>query len=173
MERALVPVVLVAAVAVAGCTESTPYGSKIDDRAHPFALTTIDGEDVTLEGLTSDGILVLDLMGVNCGPCRQQTRQLVKWHDEYNTSGIRMLSVDLGGQIGALGADDEQEIVEFRDEFGAQWDFAADTDGVGQDYEVIGFPTLYVIDREGVIVFKETSVKTAEDFDATIRPFTE
>lgn len=162
-------------MALAGCIEEeSPYGSKVGDQAHPFTLTTIDNETVSLASLTSNGtILVLDLMGVNCGPCRAQTRELVKWHDGYNTSGIHVLSVDLGDQIGSLGAESEADIVEFRDEFGAQWRFAEDTVGLMQNYQVIAFPTLYIIGPDGTILLKETSVKTAEDFDATVRPLME
>lgn len=173
---ALLVLVPVLAVVLAGCTQPqpTPYGTKVGDKAHPFTLTTLDNETVSLGSLTADGILVLDLMGVNCGPCRAQTRELVEWHDGYNTSGIRVLSVDLGDQIGSLGARGEEDIRDFRDEFGAQWDFALDTAELGQDYEVIAFPTLYIINGDGTIVLKETgSVKTPEDFDATVRPLME
>lgn len=209
-------------VVLAGCLQGgdTTYGSKIGDRAHPFTLTTIDGETVTLKSLvgdvgpadtsdrtagdgngttggngtaggtngtgngtanetnrTTDGtvrtarrVAVVDLMGVNCPPCRAQTREFVKWHDRYDTSGVRVLSVDFGSARPGLGANNEQEIHDFRDEFDAQWDFAADTDNVAKNYQIIGLPTLYIIDQEGVIQVRHSGILTAGDFEETVRP---
>lgn len=178
--RSFVPVVLVLAVALAGCTDQgSPYGSKVGDMAHPFTLTTIDNETVSLSSLTANGtILVLDLMGVNCPPCVTQTREFVRFHEQHNTSGIRVLSVDLGSRIGSLGANSEQEIRDFRDGKDhswdlAPWDFAADTDEVGAKYEIITQPTLYIIDAEGVIRVKHAGVLSTDDLEAEIRPLVE
>lgn len=159
MKRAVAGLLLLS-VALAGCTQSGQTGSKVGDVAPGFTLTTIGNETLRLADLRGQ-VVVLDLMGVNCPPCRAQTREFKTFLDRYDTNGTRIVSVDLGARIGGLGAQDEQDIHDFVAEFNATWTFAPDTDQVGERYEIISLPTLYVVGPDGVIRERHGGVANA------------
>lgn len=169
VKRVLAVAVLVLAVALAGCTDQdSPYGSKVGDRAHPFTLTTLNNTTFSLAD-QEGRVVLIDLMGANCSTCRAEMPELKEARAAFNTSEVVFLSVDLGSRIGALGGDDEQDLREFRDEFNASWQFAMDTDDVGENYQVLAVPTTYIVDGDGVIRFRHGGVASAEDLEQAIQ----
>lgn len=169
MKRAFAGVVLVLAVALAGCVDQdSPYGSKVGDRAHPFTLTTL--EDVTFSLEEQEGkVVLIDLMGANCATCRREMPELKETRAAFNTSEVVFISIDLGSRIGTLGGEDESDLREFRDEFNASWHFAMDVDDVGANYQVLAVPTIYVVDGDGVISYRHGGVASADTLEDEIR----
>lgn len=148
-ERVLVTL---AACVLAGCI-GTPaeLAPIVGNPAPDFAVETIDGETWRLSD-QAGRVVVLDLMGVHCAPCRAAMPHLRDVHEAHAGDGLAMLSVDMGSVYPALGSDDPDELRAFRDAFNATWAFAVDRGAkVGPAFQPIAVPTLVVIDGEGII----------------------
>ncbi|HMF55426.1 MAG TPA: TlpA disulfide reductase family protein [Pyrinomonadaceae bacterium] len=55
-------------------------------------LTTIDGQSLKLSDL-SGKVVVMNLWATWCGPCRIETPELVRMHQEYKAKGVEFLGV--------------------------------------------------------------------------------
>lgn len=169
MRHALALAVL--ALALAGCTTPREEGPLVGQRAPPISVATTDGATWSLADHRGQVVLV-DLMGVNCPPCRREMPLLVAFARAHaGDASLALLSVDMASAFPALGAKDEGEVQAFRAAYNATWPFASDARGeVGRAYELLILPTKLVIDREGIIRAKVAteiqSVQQLEDLVA-------
>lgn len=171
------------AIALAGCLSgpypAPPQGSQPEEgltagkRAPDFAIRDVDGRELRLS--SNDDVLLLDLMGVNCPPCREEMPHLQMAASHFGGGTGRdnytQLSVDIGTVFPTLGAESDEDVRAFRDEFQASWRFARDTaeSGVGRSFKPLGLPTLLIIDAEGTIRFrKDGAIISAETLIAEI-----
>ena len=143
--------------ALAGCTGTAPreVGPLVGNIAPVFEVQPVD--NVSAWNLTAHRgqVVLLDLMGVNCEPCRQAMPHLLAVAGAHaNDTRFAMVSVDMASVYPGLGASNVQEIHNFRREFNATWPFAPDPGTVGQGFEPIALPTMVIIDGEGIIRFK-------------------
>lgn len=157
-----VVVLLAATVASApGCLASLRGGSPEPAPAPDFALTTIDGEPVNLTHYRGR-VLLVDVMGSWCAPCR------------VGTPHLRALAVRHPDDLAILSVavqDEAADLEAFRDEFQARWDFALDTDGMFRKYGAVGVPTLVVVDPGGMIVARRAQdVLTVDQLEALVAP---
>ncbi|MBI4392867.1 MAG: TlpA family protein disulfide reductase [Euryarchaeota archaeon] len=157
---------LVALTLVSGCLgePASDEGLTLGKKAPDFAVTTIDGVGLARSDTVSR-VFVLDIMGVNCPPCREEMPHLVALHDEFNGSReFLLVSVDTGTRFPGLGANSIDEIRQFKSEFGANWTFAYDNPntGVGPRYQPLALPTLFIVDATGKIIYRNTGITTQE-----------
>lgn len=150
---AVLALAAVLAAALAGCT--TPrreVGPLVGNLAPAIAVQPLDAPAWNLADHRGQVVLV-DLMGVNCPPCRREMPHLVAFAAAHaGDAGVALLSVDMASVFPALGARDAQDLRAFREEFNATWPFAPDAAGdVGRAYQLLILPTKVVIDAEGVI----------------------
>ena len=106
-------------------------------------LLTIDGEPVKLSELRGRPVLV-NFWATWCPPCREEFPLMVDAYAEHEADGLEILGVmhqDL-----ADGARD------FAQDMGATWPILADPDDSAyRDYLVVGLPTSFFIDAEGIV----------------------
>lgn len=112
---------------------------------HPapdFTLTTLRGEPFVLSEQRGTPI-VLNFWATWCGPCRNELPALQSASERF------------GGRIQIVGVDQGEPVADverFVDEFGLTFAIPMDQEmSVGQQYGVIGMPTTFFIDRNGVI----------------------
>ncbi|MGQ0535205.1 MAG: TlpA family protein disulfide reductase [Methanobacteriota archaeon] len=176
---------VLSALAVSGCLAdddvagpaAPPEGTAVGARAPSFSLVDIDGNNVSSSALAGTVVLV-DMMGANCPPCRLQMKEFTKlWARYENDTNFTMLSVDLGRMIGGLGSRDRADLEAFRNGTcdgcewpRAGWRFAEDnaTSGIGIRYQLVALPTIYVIDPDGVISHKHGGPESADELAAEI-----
>ena len=133
------------------------------DKAPGFQVTTIDGEPIALDQFMGQ-VVILDLMATWCGPCVTQMEYLNQVRAAYSESEVVLLS------IGVDTKETGQQLRTFRDENLANWRFARDTDGVGQKYGATNIPTLVIVDKDGMMVWKDAGVTPFEDLEKRIDP---
>jgi peroxiredoxin len=96
----------------------------------------------TLEGLRGQ-VVVLEFWATWCGACRALLPTLNDWHARYRESGATVLSVTTDPV--AKAARDAAEL-------GLEYPVLSDPDGMtAQAYQAFALPTLFVIDRQGVV----------------------
>jgi peroxiredoxin len=157
------PVAMPVELAPPGMDVSPEEGSLAPD----FVLETLDGGEIRLSEQRGKAVIV-NLWATWCGPCRKEMPQFVAAYDRYQAEGLEIIAVNV---------QESPSIVRpFVDDFGMDFPVALDRRGkVSDEFRIIGLPTTYFIDREGVIksVFrgpflerlKETQVRGAIEGD--------
>jgi len=105
----------------------------------------LGGGQITLSELRGQPV-VLNLWATWCGPCREEMPTIEKVYRDYKDLGLVVIGLNLTSQ------DSEQAVAAFVQELGLTFPIALDRDGsVSNRYQLLGLPTTFFIDREGVI----------------------
>ena len=127
-------------------------GLNVGNRAPEFALTTLDGEAVSLESLRGR-IALLNFWGTWCGPCRREMPEFQKIYDVWSERGFEIVAVAYN--------DSEAAMRDFRDEFSLSFALALDASGaVNEAYAIQTRPSSYLLDADGVILNKHFGIMT-------------
>jgi len=122
-------------------SEPPPSGTPYTD----FTLTDTDGNTVRLSDWEGQVMYVV-FFKTGCPACQQYTETLWLLHQNYG-SQIKMLSVD-------MKVSNTNEVLEaFKEQYNATWQFALDTAGVKDLYNIGSYPSGILIDPQGNIVF--------------------
>ncbi|HJO37512.1 MAG: TlpA disulfide reductase family protein [Vicinamibacterales bacterium] len=125
---------------VAAQSEAEPGAAGlIDEPALEFEATDLEGKTVRLSDLAGQVVLI-NFWGVWCTNCRHEIPELIALDQQWRDRGLVILGADWGDQPEALPP--------FVEEFGMTYPVLLD-DGLAERYEVIVFPTSFVIDRSG------------------------
>jgi len=126
---------------------STESGAILGREAPDFTLTDTNGKAVHLRDLRGNVVMV-DFWATWCGPCRALMPDIQKLHNEYAGKGLVVLGLDVGEELPKVTKFAQEFSYTFKLLLGAEPEVAA-------KYFVTGYPTTYVIDRRGVIVYRE------------------
>jgi thiol-disulfide isomerase/thioredoxin len=113
--------------------------------APPFAITTLDGQRVSLDDLQGK-VVLLDFWATWCGPCRAALPHMVKIARNFQGQPLVVLSVSLD--------QDEQKWKEFIDQNGMNWLHYRDGSFNGPLSKMFGveaIPHTFTIDADGVL----------------------
>ncbi|MCO6453486.1 MAG: TlpA family protein disulfide reductase [Caldilineales bacterium] len=121
----------------------TVQGLRPGNTPPDFTLPLLDGGTMRLSDLRGQPVL-LNFWATWCLPCREEMPLFEQAYQEANEDGFMLLAVDVG--------EDAQSVQAFIDELGLTFPIALDRDqAVTQQYRIVGLPTSYYIDRDGVI----------------------
>lgn len=124
-----------------------PIGLNVGNRAPDFEVTTIAGETLSLSDLEGQIVLV-NFWGTWCGPCIREMPDLQEVYEENADSGFTVLAL-------ATRGDTEADVIEFRDEYSLTFPLIVDEgDVVNDEYGIVNRPSTFIIDQNGVIVFR-------------------
>lgn len=125
--------------------------------APAFALTTLDGRNVTLSTYAGR-ILFLDFMATTCQPCEGLSDDLGRLR---GAEGVEVLSVSV--------ADDpaeESALRRWQADGNKTWDHAIDRDAVFARYRGSVIPYVVVVDEQGVIRGRDSGTVTYSELVA-------
>ncbi len=118
--------------------------------APAFAVTTIDGEEVSLDQLEGRVVMIY-FMGLGCTSCAANLPDHKRlWDSHGEDARFAMLALNSWAVQGAPG-ESEGDMREYRDEEQIGWDLAIPDAKTLQDYGVRGTPTHFFIDHEGLV----------------------
>jgi peroxiredoxin len=116
----------------------------VENSAPDFALKDLSGKTVTLEQFIGEKVVILEFWATWCGPCRMTMAAVHNVREKFKNKGVVVFSVDQGEDSGKVKA-----YVESR---GLKLHVLLDSDNeVSRMYGVSGIPTLFVIDKLGVV----------------------
>jgi peroxiredoxin len=123
-------------------------GLDVGQTAPDFTIRDVTGNTVRLSDLRGRGVL-LNFWATWCPPCRAEIPYLIAAQEKYGAKGIVVIGIDFG--------ESDDQVKRFAQENGMNFRLAMDDTGeVYQTYNVRGIPTTYFIDRNGVIVAKQS-----------------
>jgi cytochrome c biogenesis protein CcmG, thiol:disulfide interchange protein DsbE len=153
----------------AGCERVDPApaagGGRVDAStretvaAPGFSLPDLAGGEVALADLRGRPV-VIDFWATWCAPCERQVPVLNAFHDKY---GDRIPV--LGISVDANGAS---RVASFVSEHGLRYRVLLGDEGLAQEYDAYGFPTLYVIRPDGTIHSAHVGVVSPEALEAAV-----
>ncbi|HXG36130.1 MAG TPA: TlpA disulfide reductase family protein [Dehalococcoidia bacterium] len=127
----------------AALTPGAEVGPASGKLAPDFLLGTLDEGEVRLSDLRGKAV-VLNFWATWCSPCRKEMPQLVGAYERFKGQGLVVLGVNV--------QEDRDTIGRFASEFGIKFPVPIDRSGeVVDEYRLLGLPTTYFIDRQGVV----------------------
>jgi cytochrome c biogenesis protein CcmG, thiol:disulfide interchange protein DsbE len=137
------------AVGCGGSGSEAELSSEIEGQLidlKPGEINDLDTESRNISLSKMKGkVVILNFWGSWCGPCRYETPDLVRMHQELNGKGLEVLAVNYG--------DERESALAFMNKNQVRYSVIFDK-GYTDLFEVGSFPTNIVIDRRGRIRYR-------------------
>jgi peroxiredoxin len=151
---------ILALVVTAGCTSGSREKLAVSSPAPDFALQDLSGRSVRLSDLKGKVVLV-EFWATWCPPCRASIPALERLHRTYNEKGLVVLGVSL---------DDGWESVKpFAAEHGISYPVLKGSKDLSAQYLVRAIPTLFLVNKEGLIAQRYVGDEHGDALDKDIR----
>ena len=113
-------------------------------RAADFTLPDVEGRQVTLHHYRGK-VIFLNFWATWCIPCREEMPAMEQLHREFQPQGLAVLALNL--------KESPDQVKAFFDQHRLSFTALLDESGsVFRDYQVMGLPTTYLIDREETLL---------------------
>ena len=128
-----------------------------------FALPLTDGSEAKLSELLKDKeVVVLNIFASWCGPCEKEFPDMEKTYQKYKDK------MEIVAVSGDLVLDEMEDMVKYKEEHNLSFLIGMKNESI-DSLKVGGFPTTYIIDRNGRIVFSQSSAFLHEgDFEKVV-----
>ena len=128
------------------------YGTRVEQvavgaPAPAFTAFTVDGTHRTVGLAAYKGdVTILNVWATWCGPCKAEMPTLQHLYEMFRSDGLKVVAVS----IDETASDDS--VRAYARNMGLTFDVLHDPQyQVARTYQVVGYPSSYVIDRDGVI----------------------
>ncbi len=129
--------------------------------APDFTLTDISGNKLSLSDYRGK-VVLLDFWATWCGPCRIEIPGFVELQNRYRGQGLAVVGVSMD--------DGPEPVREFYKEFRMNYRVVLGSDKIGELYGgVYGFPTTFLIGRDGRIYAKHVGAADISVFEEEIK----
>lgn len=149
---------------------ATPVGGMVGQAAADFTLPATDGQTYTLSQFKGQAVFV-EFMAPWCPHCQDDAPLLNQIYAANKDKGLQMLSVSAT----PYGRDEQspigmEDLTWFRDTYKVPFPILFDKDStIGHTkYDVQGFPTIYTLNAQGVIVAAPQNPLTLEGLQAAV-----
>lgn len=127
---------------------------------------TLDGDTASLADYRGR-VVLLNLWGTWCPPCRREIPDLVELQEEIEPRGGTVVGL-------AVDSGSPDEIREFAERYGINYPiWRSDGRTVMEHYRAMGYPTTLLVDRQGVIRERYVGAQTAAELLAALEPYLE
>ena len=134
-----------------------------------FSLVGVDGKQVNTADLKGK-VILLDFWGSWCVPCRKSHPALKELYAKYKSRGLEIIGIS--NEAFSAGGSKAQQDVSWRKaikEDGIDWLHVlndADINDLAKSHDINGYPTKFLIDRNGKFVLK--ILGTSENLHKTL-----
>ena len=124
-------------------------GVEIGKRAPDYRAVRLGTQDsVSLHQEAKGQVTLVNIWATWCIPCRAEMPAMEKLYRELGPKGLRILAV-------SIDDGDPRDVRSFVNELGLTFDILQDRSGdIQRVYQTTGVPESFLLDRNGVIVFK-------------------
>ena len=137
-------VVVIAAASPEKSLAGSPAAGSV---APAFALSQVGGGAINLSALRGH-VVVVNFFATWCPPCRAETPDLISAERRFAPNGVIFVGVD--------DRESAQLVSVWAKQKGVKYPLVLDSDGkVEERYDVRAIPTTYVLDRNGVIRYRQ------------------
>jgi thiol-disulfide isomerase/thioredoxin len=135
--------------------------------AFDFALPSTEGETITKNDFKGK-VLIADIWGTWCPPCRAEIPHFVKLRDEYGAQGLEI--VGLNYERGGDDAAKVQKITSFMEEEGMNYVCVLGDEATrAQVPNFRGFPTTLFIDKSGDVRLTLVGLQPYDKLEAIVQ----
>lgn len=120
--------------------------AKVGSRAPDFKVKDLNGKEFKSSELAGS-VVVLDLWATWCEPCIDDIPIFNRLHERYGSRGLQVVGV-------AVESGWAQDIKPHVAKHGIKYTVLVGDQKVVEQYQLIGFPTTYLIDKKGNIYKK-------------------
>lgn len=130
-----------------GVADYRAHAEARSEAAPQFTMPSLDGNGSVSLASFRGKIVVLNFFASWCGPCRLEAPGFRRVSNDYADRGVQLLGVDYRDNDAAGQA--------FMDGFGLEYPAMSDPSGsLADDFDLLGLPTTFVIDADGVIRYR-------------------
>ncbi len=123
-------------------------GVNVGQKASPFKLSTVDGKELELESFAKNKVTLLVFGATWCPSCRHEIPILKEYYNEFKDKGLNVLAIDI--------QESEKKVKSFVEKQQINYPVVLDSSAkIAMLYKVVGIPLNVILDRNGVIVYKE------------------
>jgi cytochrome c-type biogenesis protein len=150
---------------------NVPEGLEVGQRAPDFRASTLDGQPVSLSDYRGQ-LVLLNFWATWCGPCREEMPDFQTIYDLHQSDGFSVLAVNYTPTESSL-----DDVRAFTVEFGVSFPVVLDEDGAINEKlyrdAILGYPTSFLIDADGVIAAYYPSLVQADQLLADLEDLLE
>lgn len=151
-------VLVLSSVLALACGGGARTGSY--DRLPEFRLAALDGTEVSNADYAGH-VVLFDVWATWCGPCHVQADILRRAAPGLEARGVKIVGINSGESLGVV-----RDFVAKRP---FPWPVLVDSEErLTGDLEILGLPTLLIVDRDGKIAFRQTGIASADRIDAEL-----
>ena len=137
--------------------------SKVASGSLNFSLADVKGNTVSLADYEGK-VVMIDFWATWCGPCRQAIPHLKELYDQHREKGFEILAI-------AMDENGEKVVPPFVAANQINYKVLLGTPDVEAKFGgLLGYPTTFLIDRNGEIVDKTLGYRPKEYFDEKLKP---
>lgn len=144
--------------------QTANVGTRVGDSAPNFSYTTIDGKKVE-SSFFDQRVVVITSSAAWCPTCILEARQFSPVYEKYKGKQIVFITVDIDPR------NTSEAIAKLKEDTSTPWDYANAQGGIDiiQKLGFDRFEITYVIDKTGVIRFKDIVITSTETLDQEIK----
>ncbi|MFQ3611177.1 MAG: TlpA disulfide reductase family protein [Fimbriimonadales bacterium] len=149
MAKFAVPLVLIGIAVLLFAVSPSQSALRRGQKLPEMQMKDLAGKEVKLGG-RQEKVYLVDFWATWCGPCRESMPFFQELHDKYASRGLEVVGV-------ALQSGTEQEVRAFIESNKITYRIVVPTNesDVMRRYKVEAFPTMYIVDKKGVIRYTE------------------
>lgn len=117
-------------------------------QAPDWNLTTLTGEKVSLNNLKGQLVLI-DFFYKSCHPCILALPSLQALHEKFKDNGLKVIGIDPIDK-------QKEELAALLKKRGVNYTILLGEQSLADKYNVTGYPTLYLLDKTGKILFSQS-----------------
>ncbi len=152
------------ASAPAKSSDAAPSGSA--RRAPDFALEDITGKVVRLSDFDGQ-VRLVDFWATWCAPCREEIPTFNELQEKYGSKGFKLLAV-------AMDDDPAKVVPPFVDAYDVGYTVLLGKEEIAEAFgPIVGYPTAFLVDRQGRIVDSWVGVVPRKILEDSIRSLLE